>query len=128
MVTRSHARPTEPQGGFSLVESMLAVALFSLGLLGAGALVTERLRDSRAAHSYFLAEMLAEDLAARIEVDPAALGGEDFQAWKRQAMTTLRGLRCEATDLGGAPPAYRVELSWPLGSGESGRLVIWLGR
>ena len=128
MATRCPARPDERQGGFSLAECLLALALFSLGLLGAGALITERLRESRAAHSHFLADMLAQDLAARIEANPRALGEDDFQAWQRQATDMLPGLQCEAAALGGSPPAYRVELLWPLSSGESGRLVVWLGQ
>lgn len=128
MAIRSPAPPAEPQCGFSLTESLLALALFSLGLLGSGALVGERLRDSRAAHSHFLAEMLAQDLAARIAANPSALGGEDFRAWERQAVDSLPGLQCEAAASGGVPPKYRVELTWPLGSGEAGRLVVWLGQ
>ena len=128
MAIRCPARPAERQGGFSLAECLLTMALFSLGLLGAGALITERLRESRAAHSHFLADMLAQDLAARIEANPSTLGENDFRAWQRQASDSLPGLQCEAAALGGSPSAYRVELLWPLGSGESGRLVVWLGQ
>ena len=128
MATRSPARPAEPESGFSLVECLLAVALFSLGLLGAGALITERLKESRAAHSYFLAEMLAQDLSARIGANPSAAGGEELRSWRRQAASALPGLQCEVTALGGRPPAYRVEMRWPGGSGDVGRLVLWAGR
>ena len=128
MATRSPARPAEPDGGFSLAECLLAVAVFSLGLLGAGALITERLKESRAAHSYFLAETLAQDLFARIGADPSATGGEELRSWQRQAAAALPGLQCEVTALGGTPPAYRVEMRWPAGGGDAGRLVLWAGR
>ena len=128
MVIRCPARPVDGERGFSLLETLLAVALFSLGVLGAATLVTERLRESRAAHSHFLAEMLAQDLSARIQANPYALRGDDFRSWQRQAASTLPGLQCEAGALGGSPPAYRLELRWPLGSGEPGRLVCWIGR
>lgn len=127
MATRFPARP-EPESGFSLAECLLAVAVFSLGLLGAGALITERLKESRAAHSYFLAEMLAQDLVARIGANPAATGGEELQSWQRQAAAALPGLQCEVTALGGTPAAYRVELRWPASAGDAGRLVLWAGR
>lgn len=128
MATRCPARPVDGEPGFSLVETLLAVALFSLGVLGAAALVTDRLRESRAAHSHFLAQMLAQDLSARIQANPSALSGEDFRSWQRQAASTLPGLQCEASAVGGSPPAYRLELRWPMSSGEPGRLVCWLGR
>ena len=122
------APPPESARGFSLTECLLAVALFSLGLLGAGALITERLREARAAHSYFLAGMLAQDLAARIRANPKAAGGGEFQSWRQQASGRLPGLECTVTPLGGSPPAYRLELRWAAGAAQPGRLVIWLGR
>jgi len=128
MATRFPARPAEPESGFSLAECLLAVAVFSLGLLGAGALITERLKESRAAHSYFLAEMLVQDLVARIGANPSAAGGEELQSWQRQAAAALPGLQCEVTALGGAPPAYRVEMRWPAGAEDAGRRVLWVGR
>lgn len=127
MATRSPARPAEPERGFSLAECLLAVALFSLGLLGAGALITERLKESRAAHSAFLAEMLAQDLLARIAANPQAAGGAELQAWQRQASAQLPGVQCEVTALGGAPSAFRVEIRWP-GGGNGNRLLLWAGR
>lgn len=127
MATRSPARPAEPERGFSLAECLLAVALFSLGLLGAGALITERLKESRAAHSAFLAEMLAQDLLARIAANPQAAGGAEFQAWQRQASAQLPGVQCEVTALGGAPSALRVEIRWP-GGDNGNRLLLWAGR
>lgn len=128
MATRFPARPAEPESGFSLAECLVAIAVFSLGLLGAGALITERLKESRAAHSYFLAEMLAQDLAARIGANPSATGGEGLRSWQRQAATSLPGMQCEVATLGGTPPAYRVELRWPADAGDTGRLVLWAGR
>lgn len=118
----------KPEDGFSLAECLLAVGVFSLGLLGAGALITERLKESRAAHSYFLAEMLAQDLVARIGANPSATRGEELQSWQRQAAAALPGLQCEVTVLGGAPAAYRVELRWPASAGDADRLVLWAGR
>ena len=128
MAIRYPARPAEPESGFSLAECLLAVAVFSLGLLGAGALITERLKESRVAHSYFLAEMLAQDLVARIGADPSATGGEELRSWQRQAAAALPGLQCEVAALGGTPPAYRIEMSWPASAGDAGRLVLWTGR
>ena len=128
MATRFPARPGKRERGFSLAECLLAMALFSLGLLGAGALITERLRESRAAHGYFLADMLAKDLVTRIAANPSAAGGETYGSWQRRASATLPGLRCEVTALGGEPPAYRVEMHWPAGSGDTAGLVLWAGR
>ena len=128
MATRSPVPPAEAHRGFSLAECLVAIALFSLGLLGAGALVNERMRESRAAHSHFLAEMHGRDLAARIAANPAAAGGEEFRSWLDQAAGGLPGLQCSVTTLGGDPPAYRVEMRWPLAGDETGRTVLWIGR
>jgi len=125
---RLHAPPGKPERGFSLAECLLAVAIFSFGLLGAGAMVTERVRETRAAHSYFLAGMLAQDLAARIRANPQSAAGSDYQSWQAQAAKRLPGLQCAITPAGGVPAAYRLELRWPLSPGDSGRLVAWLGR
>ncbi len=128
MATRFPARQGKCERGFSLAECLLAMALFSLGLLGAGALITERLRESRAAHGYFLADMLAKDLVAWIAANPSTSGGDELRSWQRRASATLPGLQCEVTALGGAPPAYRVEMRWPAGSGDTAGLVLWAGR
>ena len=72
--------------------------------------------------------MLAQDLAARIEANPKAAAGGELQSWQVQASGRLHGLECTVTSLGGSPPAYRLELRWPLGEAEPGRLVIWTGR
>ena len=128
MATRFPVRAPEADRGFSLAECLLAVALFSLGLLGAGALVGERLRESRAAHSYFLAEMHGQDLGARIAANPTAAGGAEFRSWLDQAGRALPGLQCDVTAMGGDPPAHRVEMRWPLAGEETGRAVLWIGR
>ena len=128
MATRLPARRDERKRGFSLAECLLAIALFSLGLLGAGALIAERLQESRAAHNVFLAEMLAEDLLARIAANPTAAGGSELASWQRQAAAALPGLRCEVTALGGSPPAWRVELRWAAGGEDTERLLLWSGR
>ena len=69
-----------------------------------------------------------DPVAARIGANPSATGGQELRSWQRQAAAALPGLQCEVTALGGAPPAYRVELRWPAGSGDAGRLVLWTGR
>ncbi len=104
------------------------MAVFSFGLLGAGALITERLRETRAAHSYFLAGMLAQDLAARIQANPQAAIDQECQSWRAEASARLPGLECALTPAGGAPPALRLELRWPLSPEESARLLVWIGR
>lgn len=126
--TLLHAHRDKSERGFSLAECLLAVAVFSFGLLGAGALITERLRETRAAHSYFLAGMLAQDLAARIRANPQAAAGGEYRSWQAEASAHVPGLQCAVTAAGGAPPVYRLELRWPLSGADSGRLVVWLGR
>ena len=58
--------------GFTLVESLIALLLLSLGLLGAGVLLLESLRAHADAISQATATHLVRDMAERIRANPHA--------------------------------------------------------
>ena len=64
--------------GFTLVETLVALAVLSVGLLGAAALLLDSLRSQAAALRRVAASNLVRDMADRIRVNP--LGGFHYQA------------------------------------------------
>lgn len=58
--------------GFTLVESLLALLLLSLGLLGAGAMLLGALRAHADARLARIATQLVRDMAERIRANPRA--------------------------------------------------------
>ena len=60
--------------GFSLVEVLVALAVLSLGLLGAAGMLLNSLRDQSLALRHLAAHALVADMAERIRAHPAARG------------------------------------------------------
>lgn len=60
------------QGGFSLVEAMVALMVLSIGMLGIAGLYVESLRAGRTAIYRTQAINLASDMAERIRANPLA--------------------------------------------------------
>lgn len=58
--------------GFTLLESLVALVVLSLGLLGAWALLLTSLRGHADAHRYAAATQLARDMVDRIRANPRA--------------------------------------------------------
>ena len=58
--------------GFSLIEALVALAVLSLGLLGAAGLLLNALRDQALALKYTAATALVADMADRIRANPEA--------------------------------------------------------
>ena len=71
---KTHAR------GFTLVESLIALLLLSLGLLGAGVLLLESLRAHADALRDAAATHLVRDMAERIRANPQARALYDSRA------------------------------------------------
>lgn len=64
--------------GFSLVEALVAVLVFSIGLLGAGALVTTAVRNSNNAYLRSQASFLADSVVERLRANPAGVWGGHY--------------------------------------------------
>jgi type IV pilus modification protein PilV len=58
--------------GFSLIEALVALAVLSLGLLGAAGMLLNSLRDQSLALRHTAAGALVADMADRIRANPAA--------------------------------------------------------
>ena len=95
------------QRGTTLIETLVALVVLSIGLLGVAALQMTSLRNNRGAHLRSQAAVLAYDIADRMRANrTAALGGAytvamaaipvgtalndlDIQAWKQSLSITL---------------------------------------
>ena len=61
--------------GFTLVESLIALIVVSIGLLGIAALYVETLRFGRSAQNHTQAAYVAADLADRMRANRAPVDG-----------------------------------------------------
>lgn len=137
MIRRTDGRR---QGGFSLVEALVALVVLSVGLLGVAALYTWSLRDSRTALLRSEAVNLASDMADRIRANriagpeydegaagageiteactaagctPEEMAANDKAEWLEALSTTLPG--GEGTvdvDDATAPFTYTITVDW----------------
>lgn len=122
-----------PDGGFTLVEVLVAWLVLSVGLLGVAALQLESLRSSRAALLRTQAVLLTTDMADRIRANrvPAdaydcggpcgtgaggnAIAVADLADWHAAVAAALPAGRAEITLAAGvadAPVAYVVGVGW----------------
>jgi type IV pilus assembly protein PilV len=108
MVTTNNPGARRTQRGTTLIETMVALLVLSVGLLGVAALQMTSLRNNRGAHLRSQAQVMAYDIADRMRAnrDAAlvgsyniALGGTpgssnplaqiDLQRWRESLRTTL---------------------------------------
>lgn len=106
-IIKSHAKT---QRGTTLIETLVALVVLSIGLLGIAALQMTSLRNNRGAHQRAQAEQLAYEIVDRMRANRtqalaapgytvgfgAAPGGAavnqlDLQAWKASLALTLPG-------------------------------------
>jgi type IV pilus assembly protein PilV len=134
---------TDSAGGFTLVETLIALLVLAVGLLGLAHLYVECLRATHAALLRSRAVTLSADLAERIRAnrDPAdaydcggscgtGTGGntvaiDDLQAWVTAVAALLPDGDCAVTytaGTAGVPHSYLVTVSW-VEIGHSARLA-----
>jgi type IV pilus assembly protein PilV len=104
--------------GFTLMESLVALVVLSLGLLGAALMITHSLGYLRQAAHQVSATALVADMVERIRVDPAALVASELDRFALDARTALphRNAQVAVTfepAIGPATPGrYLVTLRW----------------
>ncbi len=126
------------QGGFSLVEVLIALIILSVGMLGIAGLYVQSMQEGRTSMWRHHAVTLAGDIADRIRANPTAgvlyaatVGGDnncvaggvdctpgqmaahDIDLWKTQALETLpSGAVTVIFDNTVNPPTYDIRVSW----------------
>lgn len=66
------------QSGFTLIETLVALVVFSLGILGAGALVVTAVKNSHNSYLRTQASFLADSLAERLRANPVGVWRNDY--------------------------------------------------
>ncbi len=77
---------TKNQDGFTLVEVMVALVIFTISMLGLAGLQAAALRDNHIANQTSIATHLAEDMAERIRANPSGVDNGSYDA-----ISTLSG-------------------------------------
>ena len=124
-------------GGFTLIEVLVALVIMSVGMLGIAGLYVHSMQAGRTSVLHHHAVTLAGDVADRIRANPRAaaayaaggadnnciLGGidctpaemaaNDIFIWDQQAADTLpTGTVTITFDNGVAPPEYEIKVEW----------------
>lgn len=125
------------QGGFSLVEVLIALVIMSVGMLGIAGLYVQSMQAGRTSMLRHHAVTLAGDIADRIRANPragiayegpglngncvsgvancdeVAMAGHDILLWQQQAVDTLPAGTVQITfDDAGIPPLYTINVGW----------------
>lgn len=132
-------RPTfnYSQSGFGLVESLVALVVVSVGMIGIAVLYGQGLGASRTALFRTQAVNLASDMADRIRVNrrggsdyngaaadngcdpggntdctPAEMAAHDLFVWQAQVAAQLPGGVGDVAHAGSTPPTYTITVQW----------------
>jgi type IV pilus assembly protein PilV len=139
-LNRNTSRPAglRRQGGFTLVESLVAMVVISVGMLGIAALYVEGLRAGRTSNYRMNAIGLAADMADRIrtnpnagaayagagaanaceddgaDLTPAQLAAADLFCWQQGVQARLPGGVANVAVVGGAGASnlYTIAVTW----------------
>ncbi len=107
-------RTTTKQGGLIILESLVAVVIFSLGILGIVGLLTLSVKNTESAKYRNVAGLLANSITGQMWVDDktnASLKtnfespyGTQFVAWKSKVIDALPGIEAN-------PPTITINTS-----------------
>jgi type IV pilus assembly protein PilV len=128
---------TSSQRGFGLIESLVALVVISVGMIGIAALYGQGLRASSTAYYRTQAVNLAADMADRIRVNrrgansygapgadglcdpggatncaPPRMAAHDIWAWQTQVAALLPGGAGTVQFAGTTPPTYTIVINW----------------
>lgn len=115
------------QAGFTMVESLVALVVLSIGMLGIAALYLDSLRAGRTAIYRTQAVNLAADLADRVRANRVAVGGYNIDVGEDGALEpscyTTAG--CTAGELAGTDlAAWKAQLAQQLPGGDGSIAVV----
>jgi type IV pilus assembly protein PilV len=85
--------------GFSLLEALVALAVLSVGLLGAAAMLLRGLRDQAQALRHGAATTLLADMADRIRANPSARAAYDTRTASAGVVACREESACDAASL-----------------------------
>ena len=138
-----HHSSKNRQQGFGLVESLVALVVISVGMIGIAALYGQGIGASRTAFYRTVAVNLTADMADRIRVNriagdayaddeadngcdegdecnPAEMAAHELFRWNAQVQGQLPGGESEILFNPGTPPTYTITVRWDEPSAEDG--------
>lgn len=65
-------------GGFTLLESLIAIVIFAIGFMGLAALQLKAIQVSESTHHRYLAVYLAQEMAERLSSNPSAVSSSAY--------------------------------------------------
>jgi type IV pilus assembly protein PilV len=92
--------------GFSLIEALVALAVLSVGLLGAAGMLLGGLRDQSLALRHGAASVLVADVASRIRANVAARASYDSRSARADDAPCDEPSPCDAAMLAARDRAY----------------------
>ena len=92
--------------GFTLVETLIALALLSIGLLGAGGMLLGSLQSHAEARREMAAAQLVRDMADRIRANPRARAVYDSRSALPVVVDCAGPSGCDATQLAALDRAH----------------------
>jgi len=78
MKMQEKRKKSTSQEGFTLIEVMVALVIFTVSLLGLAGLQAAALRDNHVANLNTIATQLAEDMAERLRANPAGVSNGSY--------------------------------------------------
>src|SRR5688500_9378108 len=138
-----HLSSKNRQQGFCRVESLVALVVISVGMIGIAALYGQGIGASRTAFYRTVAVNLTADMADRIRVNriagdayaddeadngcdtgdecnPAEMAAHELFRWNAQVQEQLPGGESEILFAPGTPPTYTIRVQWDEPSAEEG--------
>jgi type IV pilus assembly protein PilV len=130
-----HASPKHSHAGFGLIESLVALVVVSVGMIGIAALYGQGLGAGRTALYRTQAVNLAADMADRVRVNrrggasyggaaannncdaganctPAQMAAHDLFVWQAQVAAQLPGGIGAVQYAGTMPATYTIQVTW----------------
>lgn len=100
------------QSGFTLMEAMVALLIFSVGLLGLAGMQMSGLQNNHNSLRRTQAIQLAYDMADQLRSTAANPGSVDEVTWKSSLASSLPAGKGKITPVAGVAGAFRVTVMW----------------
>jgi type IV pilus assembly protein PilV len=97
---------TYKQSGFSLIELLISLLIFSVGILGLASLQITSMRMTQDAQQHYIASLLATAISNQLSVNAAL---PDISFWQTQVSESLPAGEVLVE---GIPQGYRVSVRW----------------
>jgi type IV pilus assembly protein PilV len=110
--------------GFTLIETLVALVLLSVGLLGAGEMLLGSLRSHGEALHEMTAAQLVRDVAERIRANPRAGAAYDSREMAPRGAPCDFASPCAAPELAAADLAYFIDAARRLLPGTETRATV----